>query len=289
MNNLIPPVNAVYVLLGVVFVIGALSLLVSIVMEMLALILNSRAETLLSAIWELFQGDKTLFEQFTRHPHFRQIVGGTKGLTGTPNYLPAASFADICLEILQLSSQVETGKSGVQSEVPELDTFLKDKFEKCNREATTFQAFLERWYNGKMDFAWERYQREVKYRLFFISLFIAVLFNADIIGLFARISDSLRSTPVAVMTATTDNLTKLVALDSTLRYSDTVKNIELKLLTQMEAALAPSEGNILGWTAEQITANGFADWLVRITGYLVSALLLSYGAQLWFAWIKKKF
>ena len=57
----------------------------------------------------------------------------------------------------------------------------------------------------------------------------------------------------------------------------------------MEAALAPSEGNILGWTAEQMAANGFADWLVRITGYLVSALLLSYGAQLWFAWIKKKF
>ena len=47
MEKLIPPVNAVYVLLGVVFIIAALSLLVSVIMEMVALILNTRARTLL--------------------------------------------------------------------------------------------------------------------------------------------------------------------------------------------------------------------------------------------------
>lgn len=287
MEKLIPPVNAMYVLLGVVFVIAALSLLVSIIMEMVALILNTRAKTLLSAIRELFLDDEKLFGEFTRHPRFRQIVGGAKGLTGTPRYLPGDSFADICLEILQLRG-LALGDSAVLSDVKALDTSLKDQFEKdCNRDAVAFKAFLERWYNDKMDFAWERYQRQVKYWLFLISLFVAILFNADLIGVFSRISASLQSSSVEVMNSVTNNLDKLITLDSTLRDAAPVKNIESKLLVLMEESLEPKQRNILGWT--QGDSNTPLDWLVRMTGFLVSALLLSYGAQVWFEWIKKKF
>lgn len=285
MEKLIPPVNAVYVLLGVVFVIVALSLLVSIIMEMVALILNTRAKTLLSAIRELFQEDKKLFEQFTRHPRFRQIVGGAKGLTGTPRYLPGDSFADICLEILQLRGLAE-GESAVLSDVKALDTFLKLQFEECHRDAAAFQTFLERWYNDKMDFAWERYQRQVKYWLFFISLFVAILFNADLIGVYSRLSASLQSSPVEVMNSVTNNLDKLIAFDSTLRDAAAVTNIESKLLTLMEQSLEPRESNILGWSGAYPGTP--AGWLVQFAGFVISALLLSYGAQLWFDWIKKK-
>jgi hypothetical protein len=52
------------------------------------------------------------------------------------------------------------------SDVKALDTFLKLQFEDCHRDAAAFQTFLERWYNDKMDFAWERYQRQVKYCCF---------------------------------------------------------------------------------------------------------------------------
>lgn len=286
MEKLIPPVNAVYVLLGVVFVIVALSLLVSIIMEMVALILNTRAKTLLSAIRELFQEDKKLFEQFTRHPRFRQIVGGAKGLTGTPRYLPGDSFADICLEILQLRGLAE-GESAVLSDVKALDTFLKLQFEECHRDAAAFQTFLERWYNDKMDFAWERYQRQVKYWLFFISLFVAILFNADLIGVYSRLSASLQSSPVEVMNSVTNNLDKLIAFDSTLRDAAAVTNIESKLLTLMEQSLEPRESNILGWSGAYPGTP--AGWLVQFAGFVISALLLSYGAQLWFDWIRKKF
>jgi hypothetical protein len=286
MEKLIPPVNAVYVLLGVVFVIAALSLLVSIIMEMVALILNTRAKTLLSAIRELFQEDKKLFEEFTRHPRFRQIVGGAKGLTGTPRYLPGDSFADICLEILQLRGLAE-GESAVLSDVKALDTFLKLQFEDCHRDAAAFQTFLERWYNDKMDFAWERYQRQVKYWLFFISLFVAILFNADLIGVYSRLSASLQSSPVEVMNSVTNNLDKLITFDSTLRDAAAVKNIESKLLTLMEQSLEPRESNILGWSGAYPGTP--AGWLVQFAGFVISALLLSYGAQLWFDWIRKKF
>lgn len=287
MEKLIPPVNAVYVLLGVVFILAALSLLVSTIMEMVALILNTRARTLLNAIRELFQEDKKLFEQFTRHPRFRQIVGGAKGLTGTPRYLPGDAFAGICMEILQWRGLSNCGDDAVLSDVGPLDAFLKDQFEECKREPAAFQAFLERWYNDKMDFAWERYQRQVKYWLFFISLFVAILFNADLIGVFTRISATLQSSQVELMDSVAGNLDKLTAQDSALTHIDQVRSIRSKLLTMMEQSLEPRQNYILGWS--QTEPHTPADWLVQITGFLISALLLSYGAQLWFDWIKRKF
>lgn len=282
MEHLFSPIQPFVVLVGVVFIIAVLSLLVSVLMETITLLFNFRAKMLMSAIQELLQNDKKLFQEFIRHPRFRQIVGASAGQSNIPQYLTQDSFADIFLEVLLLRGLELPEKEATLSSVTEFDAFLKARFAEYDRDIPNFKYYLEVWYSEKMDFASEKYKRQVKLRLFFVALFVAVLFNADIIGIYSRISSSLNTSPIEMVGTVTQNLEKLLVINPALKDSMTVKNIELKLLDIMDKSLDRGEStDVLGYA--QITEHTVWNWSVRITGYLVSALLLSYAAQFWFS------
>lgn len=284
MNTFLSPLQAVLAMLGVVCIIALLSLLVSVLMETVTLLLNTRARRLIASIQELLQQDQRLFKQFLKHPRFRQIVGPVRGYAGTPQYFSADTFADIFLELLQLQGLGQ--KDATLSEVTALDTFLKLRFEECGRDAQAFKIFLAKWYNEKMDFASGAYRARVRDRLFFISLVVAVLFNADIIGIYSRISASFQKSTVETMTVVTQNLDRLVTIDPSLRDSAVVKDIEARLLETMQKSLEPSDL----YAAPQFSEwwpRSTLDWLIRLCGYFISALLMAYGAQFWYTVVSR--
>ncbi len=286
MGNFLSPVQSVLTILGVIFLLALLSLLVAILMETISILLNARAKRLFSAIRELLQQDGKLFDQFIRHPRFRQIAGSSRGLANAPEYLPAESFAAIFLELLQLRGLGQ--KDAVLSDVVALDTFLKSRYEECKSDAAVFRNYLADWFDEKMDFASGVHRTRIRFQLFFVAVFVALLFNADIIGLYSRISAGFEQSAVERATLVADNLQKLVATDPELRNDEQVKNIEREVLTAMQQAFEPGRQRaILGFTRD--TSLTPWDWILRIAGYLISALLMAYGAQFWFKLVTSMF
>lgn len=280
MEKFIPSVQLIFVLIGIVILISLLSLLVSIILEMWTMILDTRQKTLLTAIKELFMHDEKLYKQFIAHPRFRQIAGTGQKSGEAPRYLSSDSFADIFLEILLLKGLKDKREETVLSDIREFNAFLKMRFEECNSNVSRFKLFLENWYNEKMDSAYEIYRTKATYKLFFISIFIAVLFNAEIIGVYSKITESLQAGSVQTISAVADNLQKITAMDSSLRDSAAVKNITSELLSLMHQSLMLERQNYR-IVPGQNEADTLFIWLRRLTGYLVSALLLAFGARSW--------
>lgn len=288
MENLIPPITSVYILLGIVFVFALLGLLVAILMEIVSAFLNLRGKAHLHMLRELL-GNESLFHDFLRHPLYQQLLGGSpyrRRNVGALSYLSSRNFAQILMDIFDHRGLRENDRNFVFSENTALNEYFRKAYAEHGQYLPAFRSFLERWYNEKADYVSGSYRRIVKNFLFATAVCIAILFNADIGGLYARIASSVDSPKTTVLNDVTNNLEKLIRLDSSLQNTATVQNIKENLLNNMDAALQQRNDPILGYY-QGSTPQDTKDWLFWLFGILVTALATAFAAEVWFEWLKK--
>ncbi len=285
MENLIPPISSVYVLLGIVIVIALLGLLSSIVVEALTGILNLRKRTLVQALRELFQGNQDFLETFLRHPLIQQYSSSDSkrgvALNDLPDYISSSTFSSILLDIYEHRESAPNSR---------ITIYLSRLFDACGRDTAVFSRRIEQWYQEKMEHTANVYSKKIRSGwLLVTSLIIVIIFNAEITGLYLRITQSVDSSSSEHLTVVTENLERLLAIDSTLAASQTVASIKEGLLYQMDVTVHPRKEPILGYNGIASIPNSSNAWLIWLLGALVSALAASFAAVMWTEIFKRSF
>jgi len=148
---------------------------------------------------------------------------------------------------------------------------------------------VEVWFNSAMDRVSGEYKRRTQAWLFFIALLLAILMNADSIGMWRQLSsnqqlrDSLASTAVAQL----PNFTPRTATADSVPDAAHAKAV-------YDAAMAQLRGSQLGFGWSDADLDELGDvwkdgrgFLPKLLGFLFTAVALSLGAPFWFDVLNK--
>lgn len=277
------------IIVGLVFVMLLFSLLASTVLEIISGLLSRRGKHLFSSL-ESMLGDKT--DDFIKHPMFKQLSKGSRGLTGKsamPSYIAPSTFSGILNDLL------DKGKSAYSEVEEKIEALpngeLKHLLTYLNKNADgTVQGFktkTEEWFNEVMDRASGRFKRSSSMWLLGIGLVVAVLFNVDTVNIYHNLSvnASLRENVADMAEKFVDKGGATVnpalnrTLEETLSAYETLKSDHI-------AAISSPLG--LGWDQEKHRKEeGTRFWLYKLIGLLTTAIAISLGAQFWFDLLKK--
>lgn len=281
------------IVIGIVFVLLLFSLLASAVMELIAGFLSLRGKHLFFAIGNMIGKDQRL--PFTSHPYFQQLSIGSRERTnvngGTerlPSYINSGTFSAILLDILEVDS-IEAAEARIEA-MPEgtLKRLLVFLFRQSGGELLQFKLKIEEWFNEVMERASGAYKRNSQRWLIGIGLFLAVLFNADVINIYHNLSvnTTLQSSLADAATAFVQqnpNGVRPTNLDNPdMAYAqEQIATLVTKNIRSFESPLG------LGWETviwEEMTPKS---WLIKIIGWLTTAISISLGASFWFDLLKK--
>ena len=285
--------------IGIIFVMLLFSMLSSTILELIAGYTSLRGKHLIKAIRGMIGSDGT--SQFIKHPFFRQLAAGSsENVTDNgkkvslPSYISAGTFSSVLLDILEidpssdLKLKIEALPEGPQKE---LAMFL---YKKTGNDLVAMKKNLEDWYDEVMDRVTGAYKRHTQRYLLIIGFAVAVVFNVDILNVYGNLS-------------TNASLSNQIADQAALFIGNTSRPDSLKLegtdidsLSQKILVLL-SEDQIgalksplgLGWEWQTgqycfcacLSCAGF--WLLKLTGWLTTALGISLGATFWFDALKK--
>ena len=185
------------VVIGVIFVLLLLSLLATTLMELLSSLFSLRGRNLLKALRNMLASDdphETLVHDFranSLYRHLTQQYGRRRGQAfAAPSYMNSETFQSILFEVIL--------KGAPESELPERIAVLPDKdlrnvlqqlYRETNGQPEMFRLQVQNWYNNVMDRAAGWYKRYVQKILLFMGLGIAIVFNADTVALYDRLSN----------------------------------------------------------------------------------------------------
>jgi hypothetical protein len=203
-------------------------------------------------------------------------------LRGTPSALPSyvssRNFSMAMLEVLRdgSASPLFTQAESTTAKLPEgdlrklLGTFIQDS----GGDLDKFRANIEHWFDDAMDRLSGIYKRISQYFLLAIGLLIAVALNVDSFHV------------VQVLWDNPDQRASIVekAVQSTATSASNVG----ALVQQFEAASFPVGWKRLGNNEANLSSpEDVGTWILRIIGWLVTALAVSLGAPFWFDVLKK--
>lgn len=280
---------SIEVVIGLILIILFYSLLATIVMELLSNWMSFRAkhlEKVLRSMLSSKDGESATFEAFSDTALYRQLSGKYYGKNSPPSYLSSDSFRSILMKVLDSKGTGMDMKSRIDM-LPddELRQVLTQLLEDANYQVSAFKANIESWYDDIMDRASGWYKRNVQKALLVVGLVIAVVFNADTLSIYASLASSSKA-----------DLDKLVALAETVNekgspdgVSGTARaNIDREVYELIEMNLQDLKDPLsIGWGGVDISRFTWESWLLKIFGWLVTALCISKGAPFWFDLLKK--
>jgi hypothetical protein len=266
--------------------------------------------------------DRWLYLRVINHPMVASLYRDLPGKPRPPSYIPAENFVGAVLDTIRLKaaqlegknpndyttaltySEVRTavikcrnaGVSIADGLLPLIDT-AEGSFEKAQKN-------IEAWYDSGMDRVSGWYKRHSRRTLFLIGLIVAVLCNLDTIQIttsFAK-SSALRKSLADMATEVVE--TKRFANVQLDVSNQQVKVAEEKLsqfaqgLNTLETEGLPVGFSCLSMGASQVSQRRLSDimkgcwhnalnnasgnWLLKIVGWLITALAVSLGAPFWF-------
>ncbi len=177
-----------------------------------------------------------------------------------PAYLSAKSFADATLE---LASTV--GRSSDATLPPELRERLDTLLQESGNDSLELRAGLERWFDEAMGRLSDAYKRQATYMLGLIGFALAVLTNASVPDVTARLWNA--SVTRATVVAAAQNAAQGKGVETLTEVART---------TDQLAELAIP----LGWVGG--VPGGFGWWLGHLLGWALTAVLVMVGAPFWF-------
>ncbi len=285
--------------IGIIFVMLLFSMLSSTILELIAGFTSLRGKHLIKAIRGMIGSEGA--SQFIKHPFFRQLAAGSsENVTDNgkkvplPSYISADTFSSVLLDMLEidpstdLKMKIESLPEGPQKQ---LAMFL---YKKTGDDLVAMKKSLEDWYNEVMDRVTGAYKRHTQRYLLIIGFTVAVVFNVDILNVYGNLS-------------TNASLSNQIADQAALFIGNTSRPDSLKLegasidsLSQKIQVLL-SEDQIgalkaplgLGWEWQENkfcfcacwSCAGF--WVLKLAGWLTTALGISLGATFWFDALKK--
>lgn len=288
MFNLIPPINAVYILISLVFILVLLGFLVIFIYEMITLIFNIRANALTIAFRDFLQHDETVINAFFKELSSRNPARSASGKKQQlPTYLSGQTFASLMLSVFREQIRLQDASSAHFSHNPALQSQLSKMFEDASGQRAAFGALLERWYDEMIEQVSDAYRTRVNYHIFILSIVMAIFFNAGLGTLFHRLNDSFEKPQVESLNSVTGNLQKMLLIDSTLAHNESVSRLKNSVLTYMDYTLDYRPKPLLGYTKEELNQTGFLFWLFWVLGVLMSAFIMTFVSFFGLNYIKK--
>ncbi|TNE49970.1 MAG: hypothetical protein EP344_17655 [Bacteroidetes bacterium] len=282
--------NLLSIVIGIVFILLLFSLLTTTIMEMLSGLLSLRGRNLINAIKTML-GDKET-EVFTNHVYFSQLKEKANLLRTIrksglpPSYIRPGTFTAILMDMLQINSTGEV--KAVLAQLPEgkMKEILSFLYRESHDDIGIFRMKVEEWFNEVMERASEWYVNNMRVWLIWIGFITAVIFNVDVLNIYQSLSTNatLREYLADAATEYVETQPAPVATDSVLVNADfyAAKARMDTLLNNNIAALRSPLGlgwDNVEWPAPEEKTNW---WLLKLIGWLTTALAVSLGAKFWF-------
>jgi hypothetical protein len=233
-----------------------------------------------------------------------ETVGAeTPTAVGHPSYIPGRSVALALIGSLDPAKPVPA-LDDVRFAVAELpQSAIRDTLEACLIEAGSdldrFRASVATWFDDSMERLSGAYKRQLKWISMLVGLLVAVVFNADSVGVAATLwqDQALRASMMAVATRMTESSAPTVA-----------SGVPADLRIALEKAEGDLRGLPIGWKCPRLErareeraslgerlaaywpcARDAAPTLrpTTILGWIMTAVALSLGAPFWFDLLQK--
>lgn len=282
-------IGLIQVVIGLVFLLLLLSLLVTTIMELISSMLALRGQNLEKAIKNMLangQAQGELFQAFKGNALYKQLCnyrGNAK--VRPPSYLSSQNFQSIVMDIILKGEDAGKLMQKIE-EIPneELKQVLKQLLNDAGYELDAFKEKMQGWYNDVMDRAAGWYKRNIQILVTFVGLVVAVIFNADTISVYQRLEsnpEELKEIVTMAEAYAEKNELDIQTGGSVQQQWDQVNHLIQDELQQANSPLG------LGWHPEDLQGMTPSDWVIKILGWIVTALAVSLGAPFWFDLLKK--
>jgi len=281
------------VLIGLVFIYVLLALVCTVVMEMMAGVMDRRTKNLLLGITNLLGEDQLLSQgteaagtdqvakrstpvkQFYDHPLIKTLrEDGTP-----PSYIPPATFALAVIDMFApaqgMGRSIDNFTEGVKSRLAEssdLRRTLLILVDESDNDMAKLKANLEGLFNNAMERVSGWYKNKTQLPLLLFATLFCLLANVDTIRIAKSLYNdgALRDALVAQAqeAAKTPQLTTGGGQDPSARLKWSVDEIS-------------KIGIKIGWDQETWQTTTQA-WFTKLVGIMITALAVSLGAPFWF-------
>ncbi len=184
------------VVIGIIFVLLLLSLLATSIMELLSSLMSLRGRNLVKALRNMLASadpNETLLDEFQRNSlyrHLTQQYGRRTQGVAAPSYMSAETFQSILMDVILKGDDVTKLEERLE-QLPDEDlkNVLKQLLRESGGQMDLFRLEVQNWYNNVMDRAAGWYKRYTQKILLFMGMGIAIVFNADTVALYDRLSN----------------------------------------------------------------------------------------------------
>ncbi|NJO86767.1 MAG: hypothetical protein HC821_01485 [Lewinella sp.] len=298
------------VVIGIVFVLLLLSLLATTIMELLASFFSLRGRNLLKALRNMLASsddNELLLTEFRQNSLYRQLTEqfGRRSRADAPSYMSATNFQSILFDIILKGDGVENLAQRID-QLPDADlrNVLKQLLRESGGQLDNFRLQVQNWYENVMDRAGGWYKRYTQKILIFMGLGIAVLFNADTLTIYERLSANpaelerivaqaeayVGARPNSNPSAPSTNYNGPIVPPSLPNGNSETQALD-QLKSQITAAKTLIDQEIsplgLGWTGQELNNLDVYTVITKLLGYLLTALAISLGAPFWFDLLRK--
>lgn len=264
------------VLIAIALMYLLVSIIVTSIQEVIANLLDLRAKALEKRLQELFV-DQDL-QKLYADPFVSVLLDGEK--KKVPSYIPSHVLSNAVIAMTGAEGVAQEAEAivaaikawteeGPQGDPPHtLRRAVRSLLAQGETDIAAIRHGVEEWYDSAMKRLSSDYKRTVHYWTLVIGFFVAVLLNADSVGLAGYLMRNLAITQVL------SNAAKGI----------TQTNLPPDQMIQTLVSLFGKAGMPLGW-------QGF-DWswhrvLVAVLGWLITAFAASLGSSFWFDLLKR--
>lgn len=222
------------IVIGLIFVYLLLSLLASIVQELMSNLISLRGRLLLKSVAQLLELDdkdakKALYDKFKNSKVYQKYQTQTLIGSKLPSYLSSSQFLSVVKDMLKvpqvegeaaegavIDRSVDAAVDSTELSVVK-DTDLRNSLEMLQYHVNTggrslddtikaevnqAEAMVSQYFNEMMDIASAWYRRNVQYILILIGLTIAVVFDADTFEIYQNLGNNSSSRQEVLQIAT---------------------------------------------------------------------------------------
>jgi hypothetical protein len=282
-------IGLIQVVIGLVFLLLLLSLLVTTIMELISSMFALRGQNLEKAIRNMLATglkEGELFQSFKSNALYKQLCnyrGNAK--SRPPSYLSAENFQSILMDLILKGE--DSGKLTQKiDELPneELKKVLKQLLNDAGYELEEFKTKMRNWFNDVMDRAAGWYKRNIQILVTFVGLVVAIIFNADTISLYQRLESNPEELKEIVTMAEAYAKKSDLGIQSGGTVEQQWEQVNNLINDEINQAKSPLG---LGWHPEELQGMTPSDWVIKVLGWIVTALAVSLGAPFWFDLLKK--
>lgn len=272
-------IEALDVVIGMIFIYLLFSLFVSIVNELISTLFSMRGSTLYSALSQFLS--ETDLQSVCKDPRI-QLLLKKKTTPGSSEPITKYNFPDFIPEE-QIAEILYDNRNKLQN-------LSKTQLKLSKKKLLSL-------YDLTVSQAQRTYKKNIRIVILILSVVVSIGFNLDSISVYKELSsDTVKAATIA------NSAAQYIALNDSLDFSAsdsaTVKKIMLEIKNLNDQQLEKLDGNLgsIGWDLkkDEVVLSSIFQTIshprknsVQIIGWLISALALSLGAPFWFDLLKK--